>query len=74
VQLDAVTPNLLRAFAVRIGIPERAANLALEELRRRARLPAARELLTPPQGEPPDGFVHRYADIVRSGCHRILEQ
>jgi serine/threonine-protein kinase HipA len=28
--------------------------------------------LRPPQGEPPDGFVHRYADIVRGACHRIL--
>jgi len=72
VQLDAVTPLLMRAFGSEIGLPERAVAHALEELQRRVRSPAATGLLRPPEGEPPDGFTHRYADIVRGACLRIL--
>jgi serine/threonine-protein kinase HipA len=73
VQLDAVTPQLLRAYGERIGIPQRAIEQVFSDIRRRANAQAFTDLLTPPQGEPPDGFVHRYADIVRGACHRILE-
>ena len=72
VQLDTVTQPLLREFGREIGLPERAVTQAFEDLRRRVRAPAASDLLRPPAGEPPDGFVHRYADIVGSACLRIL--
>lgn len=73
VQLEAVTKALLTDFARGIGLPDRATEQAFTDIARRVRSPVATEIITPPQGEPPDGFIHRYAEIVRSGCLRILE-
>ena len=42
------------------------------ELHARSRMRRAAKLLKPPQAEPPDGFVHRYSDIVSRACLRIL--
>jgi serine/threonine-protein kinase HipA len=68
--LGEVTPELLRQFGLSIGLSQRAIDLIFTDLRSRAK--RAAKLLVPPQGEPPDGFVHRYADIVRAACLRIL--
>jgi serine/threonine-protein kinase HipA len=70
VQLEAVTRPLLEAFGRSIGLPERAIDQAFGDLRGGVRRAASH--LTPPAGEPPDGFVHRYAEIVSGACLRIL--
>jgi len=72
VRLDTVTQPLLREFGREIGLPERAVTQAFADLHRRIRAPVASDLLRPSPAEPPDGFVHRYADIVRAACLRIL--
>ena len=68
---DAVTRPVLTAFGERIGLSRRAVNQAFAEIDRGC-LRAAK-LLVPPMGEPSDGFVHRFADVVRSGGVRIFE-
>jgi serine/threonine-protein kinase HipA len=69
-QLDNVTRDLLSVLGKSIGLSERAVELAFKDLH--ARVKRAAQILTPPQGEPPDGFVHRYAEIVSRACLRIL--
>jgi serine/threonine-protein kinase HipA len=73
VQLEAITQPLLAEFGRAIGLPDRAVRQAFADLRRRAASPAAAAVIKPPEGEPPDGFVHRYAEIVSNACLRILE-
>jgi serine/threonine-protein kinase HipA len=68
--LDAVTRPVLEAFGQRIGLPQRAIDQAFQDLK--ARVQRAASVLIPPQGEPPDGFIHRYAEIVSRACLRIL--
>ncbi|MEW6395791.1 MAG: HipA domain-containing protein [Pseudomonadota bacterium] len=70
VQLDAVTKPLLEKFGRSIGLPERAVEQAFKDLQRTAQRAASH--LIPPRGEQPDGFVHRYAEIVSGACLRIL--
>ena len=69
-QLEAVTRPMLAAFGERIGLPRRAVEQAFAEIERGCRRAAS--VLVPPMGEPPDGFVHRFADVVRSGSVRIF--
>lgn len=69
--LDEVTRPLLESFGHEIGLPERAVRTTFDGLRRT--VGAARGIIVPPEGEPPDGFVHRYAEIVNNACLRILE-
>jgi len=71
-QLDAVTAPLLIDFGRSIGVADRAVAQIFSDLRRQVK--AASNLLTPPPGEPPDGFCHRYAEIVNNACLRILAQ
>jgi serine/threonine-protein kinase HipA len=68
--LDQVTRDLLKAFGQSIGISPRAIDQIFTDLHKRIRRAPA--LLTPPQGEPPDGFVHRYSEIVSRACLRIF--
>jgi serine/threonine-protein kinase HipA len=70
-QVGALTRADFEAFGRAIGLPERAVRTAFAGLRRT--VAAAREHITPPPGEPPDGFIHRYAEIVNNACLRILE-
>jgi serine/threonine-protein kinase HipA len=70
VQLEAVTRPLLEAFGRSIGVPARAIDQTFSDLRGGVQRAASH--LTPPPGEPPDGFVHRYAEIVSGACLRIL--
>jgi serine/threonine-protein kinase HipA len=70
VQLDAMTKPFLESFGRSVGLPERAIEQAFKDLRAKVRRAAPH--LTPPLGEPPDGFVHRYAEIVSGTCLRIL--
>ncbi|MDK9720153.1 MAG: HipA domain-containing protein [Rhodospirillales bacterium] len=71
IQLEAVTRPLLENFAASIGQPRRATLQAFKDLQSKVR--RAEPLLTPPSGEPPDGFFHRYNEIVRGACLRIFE-
>jgi serine/threonine-protein kinase HipA len=73
VQLDAVTRALLADFGKSIGLPARAITQAFDELKRKIKGEAAKNILAPPEGEPPEGFFHRYAEIVNNACLRILE-
>ncbi|MBS0250466.1 MAG: HipA domain-containing protein [Proteobacteria bacterium] len=72
VHLDAVTRESLTAFGLSIGLPRRAVDQAFADIGRRVRAPVAAGLLVPPGGEPPDGFIHRFAEIVEGACLRIL--
>lgn len=72
VQLDAITTALLTDFGRAIGLPQRAIDQAFTDIARRVRGADARAIITPPQAEPPDGFFHRFAEIVNNACLRIL--
>ena len=71
VALEAVTRPLLTAFGERIGLSKAIIARVFAETKTRAR--QAEKVLAIPSGEEPDGFVSRFAEIVRNGCHRILE-
>jgi serine/threonine-protein kinase HipA len=71
-QLESVTGPVLKAFGRSIALPERVIDQAFSDLSGRVR--RATSLLSPPSGEPPDGFVHRYAEIVSGACLRILRE
>jgi serine/threonine-protein kinase HipA len=68
--LDQVTRDLLTKLGRSTGLSSRAIDQIFVDLHNRVRRVA--KLLTPPQGEPPDGFVHRYSEIVSRACLRIL--
>ena len=68
--LDQVTRDLLSEFGKSIGLSPSAINQILTDLHGRVRRAAV--LLQPPKGEPPEGFVHRYSEIVSRACLRIL--
>jgi serine/threonine-protein kinase HipA len=68
--LDQVTRDLLAKFGQSIGLSQRAVAQSFAELQKAVR--RAVSILMPPAGEPPDGFVHRYAEIVSRACLRIL--
>ena len=68
--LDQVTRGLLKKFGQSVGLSPRAIDQIFADLHKRVR--SASKLLTPPQGEPPDGFIHRYSEIVSRACLRIF--
>lgn len=69
--LDALNRDTFLAFGTSIGLPDRAVTQAFTQLRRGVARGAA--LLVPSAAEPPDGFIHRYAEQVQNACLRILE-
>lgn len=72
IQIEAVTRAILADFGGSIGLPAKAISQVFDELARKTR--AAASHIQPPPGEPPDGFVHRYAETVSNACLRILPQ
>jgi serine/threonine-protein kinase HipA len=68
--LDQVTEKLLKDFGLSIGVPQRVIDQTFQDLRTRVK--RAAPIIQPPHGEPPDGFVHRYSEIVSRACLRIL--
>jgi len=72
VPIDAVNRTLLEAFGRSIGLPQKVIDQTFKSLRNKVR--RAEKHITPPAAESPDGFIHRYAEIVRAGCLRILEE
>lgn len=70
VPLDEADTSLFRGFGKRIALPEKAIDQTLADLKRQVRKAAA--IIAPPEGEGPDGFVHRFSEIVSNSCRRIL--
>ena len=70
VQLDQANEAVFREFGKTIGLPEKAIDQAFAELRRQVAKAGA--IIQPPQAEAPDGFVHRFSEIVSNSCLRIL--
>ena len=68
--LEQITRATLENFGKSIGLAPRAIEQCFADLKNRAQ--RAAKLLDPPQGEPPEGFVHRYQEIVSRACLRIL--
>ena len=68
--LDQVTEKLLEDFGLSIDVPQRVIDQTFQDLRTRVK--RAAPIILPPRGEPPDGFVHRYSEIVSRACLRIL--
>lgn len=68
--LDEITWDLLSSFGESIGLSPAAISQSRSDLKTRVK--KAAPILEPPSGEPADGFVHRYSDIVRGACLRIL--
>lgn len=69
-RLEALNRRILSDFGAAIGLASRAVTLAFQQLEQRAR--RAESLVAPAASEPPDGFLHRYQEILRNGCHRIF--
>ncbi len=72
IALEKVTRLLLLAFGGRIGLSKAILSRVFSELKKKVR--QADKILAIPPGEAPDGFVSRFADVVRNGCSRILEK
>ncbi len=70
--MAAVTRQLLRDFGKSIGLNETTLALAFADLKRG--VARAAKFIAPPEGEPEDGFVHRFGEIVRNACLRILDE
>lgn len=68
--LDQVTRDLLVEFAQNIGLSLRFTEQTLDLIHKHAQRAAG--ILRPPDAEPPDGFVHRFSEIVSRACLRIL--
>jgi serine/threonine-protein kinase HipA len=68
--LEQITRVTLEDFGKSIGLAPRAIEQCFADLKSRSQRTA--KLLEPPQGEPPEGFVHRYQEIVSRACLRIL--
>ncbi|MCR4376540.1 MAG: HipA domain-containing protein [Rhodospirillales bacterium] len=70
VRLDHVDWLLVEGFGTAIGLKPQAIAFSLNGLKKKF---AKTDRLTPPPAEDPDGFVHRYVDVVRNACARVLE-
>jgi serine/threonine-protein kinase HipA len=68
--LDQITRPILQNFGLSIGLSQRAVDQTFTDLHNRVRRAAG--ILKPPPAEPPDGFIHRYSEIVSRACLRIL--
>ena len=66
--LDELTGTLFRQFGAEIGLPERAVELALGDLKKQI----DRNMIVPPPGEDPAGFTNRFAEVVRNQCLRLF--
>ncbi|RUX08101.1 type II toxin-antitoxin system HipA family toxin [Mesorhizobium sp. M8A.F.Ca.ET.059.01.1.1] len=71
IHLEAANQAVFRAFGKEIGLPDRAIDQTFAKLKRQVEKAAS--IVHPPDAEPPDGFVHRFKEIVDNSCLRILE-
>lgn len=71
VPLEAASREMFRTFGKEIGLPDVAIDQTFRQLKRQAE--KAAPIIRPPDAEPPDGFVHKFKEIVDNSCLRILE-
>ncbi|MER9228771.1 HipA domain-containing protein [Mesorhizobium sp. M0664] len=71
IHLEAANQAIFRAFGKEIGLPDRAIDQTFRQLKRQVEKAAS--IIRPPVAEPPDGFAHRFKEIVDNSCLRILE-
>lgn len=71
-QLDIVNKKLFVEFGQEIGLTYDIIDQVFDHLKRQV-LKAA-NILRPAVAEDPDGFKHRFEEIVRNACRRILEE
>lgn len=72
VHLEAITRLTLTAFGESVGLSKAAIARAFRDLKTRAR--NAEKLLPRPADDGRDQFGARYAEVVRNGCRRLLEE
>jgi serine/threonine-protein kinase HipA len=68
--IEELDGALFRRFGKTIGLTERAVDQTFTDLKRQVEKAAVH--IRPPDGEGPDGFVTRFAEIVSNQCLRIL--
>jgi serine/threonine-protein kinase HipA len=72
IALEAVTRPLLVGFGERIGLSKAIITRTFSELKTKVR--QAEKVLAILPGEGPEGFISRFAEVVRNGCLRLLEK
>ena len=70
--IESLNEEIFREFGGSIGLPKSAIDQTFETLRRQVK--KAAPTIVPPAGEGADGFVTRFAEIVRNQCLRILRE
>jgi serine/threonine-protein kinase HipA len=70
IAVDRITRSILEGFGLSIGVPKAEIDLVFSRLT--ASVKAAQLLITPSAGEPPDGFMHRFNEVVSRSCLNIL--
>ncbi|SFC43958.1 type II toxin-antitoxin system HipA family toxin [Devosia psychrophila] len=68
--LEELNGTLFRKFGAEIGLHERAVELALGDLKKQI----GKNPINAPSGEPPNGFVSRFEEVVRNQCLRLFEE
>lgn len=68
--VEELNGALFRKFGAEIGLQERAVELALRDLKKQI----DKNPISVPSGEPPDGFVSRFAEVVRNQCLHLFEE
>lgn len=68
--IEELTGAVFRQFGAEIGLPKRAVELAFSDLKKQI----VKYPISVPSGEPPDGFVSRFAEVVRNQCLRLFEE
>lgn len=71
IPLDAADRVLFLDFGKKIGLPDKAIKQIFADLKQQVR--KAAPIIRPPDAEDPDSFMHRFEEIVRNACLRILE-
>jgi len=71
IHLEEARQEVFRAFAREIGLPDRAVDQTFAQLKRQVEQAAS--VIRPPDAEQPDGFTHKFKEIVDNSCLRILE-
>jgi len=72
VALEAISRPLLAAFGERIGLSKAIIAFTFTDVKTKVK--QAARVLAIPAGEGPEGFTSRFAEVVRNGCLRILEE
>ena len=71
IPLDAADRVLFLDFGKKIGLPDKAIKQIFADLKQQVRKAAS--IIRPPDADDPDSFMHRFEEIVRNACLRILE-